>query len=252
MIALVTGASSGIGQATARRLAQEPGTTVVLVARREERLRALAAELASATWVAVDLVAPDAPARLRAHLERSHSGRLDLLVNCAGASWRGTFADEGWENVRKTMEVNFDAIVRLSEALLPLLRASAPSAMVNIASVAGRVGRARASAYSASKFALIGWSESLALEESEYGVHVAIVSPGFVSTEGFPGKGIPKPILSRPEVVADAVVRAGLGRKAEVYTPRYWTIVPSLRHLVPGLVRRVSRSPVVSPSTKEG
>jgi uncharacterized protein len=252
MIAVVTGASSGIGQATARRLAQEPGATLVLVARREDRLRALAAELPSATWVAADLVGADAPARVRAHLEAEHGGRLDLLVNSAGAAWRGTFAEQGWDNVRRTMAVNFDAVVRLGEALLPLLRASAPSAMVNIASVAGRVGRARAGAYSASKFALIGWSESLALEEREHGVHVAIVSPGFVSTEGFPGKGIPKPILSRPEVVADAVVRAGLGRKAEVYTPRYWIIVPPLRHLLPALVRRASRSPAMSPSTKEG
>jgi short-subunit dehydrogenase len=252
VIALVTGASSGIGEATARRLAREPGMTLVLVARREERLRALASELPSATFLVVDLVAPDAPARVREHLEAEHGGRLDLLVNNAGGSRRGTFAEGGWENVRKTMELNFDAVVRLAEALLPLLRASAPSAMVNIASVAGRVGRARAGAYSASKFALIGWSESLALEERSNGVHVALVLPGFVSTEGFPGKGIPKAILSRPEVAAEAVVKAGLGRKHEVYAPRYWTIVPSLRHLVPGLVRRVSRSPAVSPSTKEG
>ena len=198
MIALVTGASSGIGAATARRLAREPDARVVLVARREDRLRAAAAELPGATWVAVDLVAEDAPARVRAHLEAEHGGRLDLLVNNAGGGWRGTFGEAGHANVRRTMELNFDAVVRLTEALLPLLRASAPSAIVNVASVAGRVGRANAGAYSASKFALVGWSESLALEEAAHGVHVGIVLPGFVRTEGFPGEGVPEAAAVAP------------------------------------------------------
>ena len=78
-------------------------------------------------------------------------GRLDLLVNNAGAAWRARFADGGYENVRRTMEINFDAQVRLTEALLPLLRASAPSAIVNVASTAGRVARAGTGAYSASQ-----------------------------------------------------------------------------------------------------
>jgi uncharacterized protein len=250
VIALVTGASSGIGAVTARRLAREPDATLVLVARREDRLRALARELPRATWVAADLVDSGAPARVREHLESEHGGRLDLLVNNAGGAWRGEFGDAGWENVRRTMELNFDAVVRLTEALLPLLRASAPSAIVNIASVAGRVGRAGSGAYSASKFALVGWSESLGLEEASRGVHVGVVLPGFVRTEGFPGQGVPRLILSKPEKVADAVVRAGIGRRHEVYVPRYWSVVPRLRVLVPGLVRRASSSPTVSPPAR--
>ena len=156
-VMVVTGASSGIGEATARRLSREPGASLVLVARREERLSALAASLAPAraSWVAVDLVAEDAPARIREHVLERH-GRLDLLVNNAGAAWRARFADGGYENVRRTMAINFDAQVRLTEALLPLLRESAPSAIVNVASTAGRVARAGTGAYSASKFALAG------------------------------------------------------------------------------------------------
>ena len=84
------------------------------------------------------------------------------------------------------MEVNFDAVVRLTEALLPLLRASAPSAIVNVSSTAGRVSRAGSGAYSASKFALAGWSDALYAEEARDGVHVGLVLPGFIATEGFP------------------------------------------------------------------
>src|SRR5450631_1758847 len=96
---LITGASSGIGEATARLLAREPGARLVLVARREERLRALAELLGeNVSWVATDLTDADAPARVHAHLSEHHT-RLDLLVNNAGASWRARFADGGYENV---------------------------------------------------------------------------------------------------------------------------------------------------------
>src|SRR5436305_14522396 len=115
LVALVTGASSGIGEATAQRLAREPGAQLVLVARREERLRALADSLpAPATYLTVDLVDDDAPARVLAHVEQHHD-RLTLLVNNAGSAWRATFADGGWANIHRTMEVNFDAAVRLTE-----------------------------------------------------------------------------------------------------------------------------------------
>jgi short-subunit dehydrogenase len=244
LVHLVTGASSGIGEATARRLAREPGVRLVLVARREERLREIAGSLpVPATWVAVDLVAEDAPGRVRAHVEE-HYGRLDLLVNNAGASWRGTFADQGYANVRRTMELNFDATVRLTEALLPLVRASAPSAIVNVASTAGRISRAGAGAYSASKYALAGWTDSLHLEELANGVHVGLVLPGFIETEGFPAtelkaKATTRWLVSTPERAAEAIFEAGPGGKAERYVPRPYALAAVARILLPGLVRRV-------------
>ncbi len=242
-VAVVTGASSGIGEATASLLVRS-GTRVLLVARREDRLRALAQELGdAASFLAVDLTAADAPARVAAEVDERF-GRLDLLVNNAGAGWRGTFGEAGWENVRRTMEVNFDAVVRLTEALLPTLRASAPSAIVNVASTAGRVARGGSGAYSASKFALIGWSDALHLEEAPYGVHVGMVLPGFIATEGFPQAELVERratrwLVSTPEAGARAIVDAGLGRRAERYVPRPYWLAAFLRVAAPRLTRRV-------------
>ena len=241
----MTGASSGIGEATVRRLARIDGCSLVLVARREERLAELVAELGAerASFVALDLLDDDAPQRVHDHVHELH-GRLDLLVNNAGAGWRARFADGGFENVKRTMAINFDAQVRLTEALLALLRSSAPSAIVNVASTAGRVARAGSGAYSASKFALAGWSDALSAEERAYGVHVGLVLPGFIATEGFPQAELTeKPwtrwIVSTPERAADAIFEAGVGGRAERYVPRPYGLAAALRVLTPGLVRRV-------------
>jgi len=244
MTMLITGASSGIGEATARRLAREPGAELILIARREERLRELAGSLpCKATYLAVDVTEAEAPARICAHVEE-HRGRLNLLVNNAGAAWRGSFAESGYVNVQRHMELNFDAVVRLTEALLPLLRASAPAAVVNVASTAGRVARAGSGAYSASKFALIGWTDSMYAEERPSGVHVGMVLPGFVATEGFPAtelreRALTRWIVSKPEKVAEAIVETGLQGKAERYVPRAYALAGVARILSPRLVRRV-------------
>ncbi len=247
-VALVTGASSGIGEATARRLARGDArlapARLVLVARRGERLSALAQELGGATVLAEDLTDPGAPARIAAAVEAGH-GRLDVLVNNAGAAWRGGFSDGGWENVQRHMAVNFDAVVRLTEALLPLLRRSAPSSVVNVASTAARVSRPRSGGYSASKFALAGWSDALHGEEQPNGVHVGLVLPGFVATEGFPQRELvdnPRTrwMVSTPDKVAEAIVEAGPGGRAERYVPRPYWMAAALRVAAPALVRRAT------------
>ncbi len=244
-VAVVTGASSGIGEATARRLAREPGAKLILVARRGERLEALAGELGDATVVAVDLTADDAPQRVLEAISRDHD-RLDLLVNNAGASWRGAFADTGWANLERHMRLNFEAPVRLTEALLPLLRETAArsrdagrrTAIVNVASTAARVSRPATGAYSASKMALVGWSDALFAEERPHGVHVGLVLPGYVRTEGFPAAEIPSFIVSSPEKVAEAILDAGPGGRAERYVPRPYWIAAALRILAPAMVRK--------------
>ncbi len=243
MIALVTGASSGIGEAAARRIAREPGAQLVLVARREDRLQALASELGGATVIAADLTAADAPARIAREVEERH-GRLDMLVNNAGTAWRGRFGEAGWDNVRRHMEINFDAVLRLTEALLPLLRRSAPSSIVNVASTSARVARGNSGGYSASKFALAGWSDTLHLEEQRHGVHVGLVLPGFIVTEGFPQRELVSSartrwMVSTPDKVAEAIMAAGPGGRAERYVPRAYGIAAALRTVTPRLVRRV-------------
>jgi len=189
-VALITGASSGIGEATARRLAREPDVKLVLVARRVQRLDELARALGGATVIALDLTAPGAPERVLEAVQRWH-GELHMLVNNAGAAWRGRFGDTGWAGVQRHMELNFEAPVRLTERCCRCCerprRAPAVtgegSAFVNVASTASRVSRPDSGAYSAAKFALAGWTDALYGEEREHGIHIGLVLPGFVKTE---------------------------------------------------------------------
>ena len=261
-VALVTGASSGIGAACARRLAREPDARLVLVARRRERLDELARELPRATVVAVDLTAAEAPSVVREAVASEH-GELHLLVNNAGASWRGEFGsdDGGWANVERHMRVNFEAPVRLTEALLPLLRKTAaadPSrrvSIVNVASTAARVSRPRTGAYSASKAALAAWTDALWAEELPHGVHVGMVVPGFIPTEGFPARELrQRPLvrwaLGTPEGVAEAIVAVGPGGRVERFVPRGYWLAAAARTLLPSVVRRVTASGALSTSTE--
>ncbi len=264
-VALITGASSGIGEAAARRVALEPDARLVLVARREDRLARLAGELGGATVIAADLTEPDAPQRVREAVEDAH-GELHMLVNNAGASWRGDFGEVGWDNVGRQMRLNFEAPVRLTEALLALLRATATpragasppvkTSIVNIASTAARVARPNTGGYSASKAALAGWSDALRAEERPHGVHVGLVLPGFVKTEGFPATELlanpaTRWIVSSPERVAEAIMEAGPGGKAERYVPRPYWLAAAARVLAPGLIRRATSGGAFSTATKE-
>ena len=255
---MITGASSGIGETTARRLAREPGARLVLVARRQERLNQLAHELGGATVVAVDLTDPAAPHAVLEAVGRVH-GELHLLVNNAGARWAGEFADTGWENVERHMKLDFEAPVRLTETLLPLLRATAqksqpPVSIVNVSSTSGRVARRGAGGYSAAKFALAGWSDSLAAEERGHGVHVGLVLPGYISTEGFPqaelrAHRLLRRIVSTPDTVAETIVDCAFNGTPERYAPRGYWIAAAARILAPGLVRRATAGETFTPAS---
>ena len=126
VIALVTGASSGIGEATAKRIAREPGAKLILVARRQDRMDAIADEIGGATVIALDLTEEDAPAKVAERVEAEH-GRLDLLVNNAGAAWRGSFGDTGWENLERHMKLNFESVARSPRPSSPSSAARRPA-----------------------------------------------------------------------------------------------------------------------------
>jgi short-subunit dehydrogenase len=253
-LALVTGASSGLGEATARRLSAE-GYRVIVLARRADRLEQLAKGLPGAIPLPVDLLADDAPAQVAAAVDAA-GGRLSVLVNNAGIGGRGTFGDIGYAGVRTTMDLNFDAQLRVTEALLPTLRAAAPSSVLIVSSVSGKVARPGAGAYSASKFALGGWAEALRSEEAAHGVHVGVILPGFISTEGFPQKELTgswttRWLVGKPEHVADAAADLIKSRKPERYAPRGWKVVGVLAALLPGVVARIVAKPAMTPSTKD-
>jgi short-subunit dehydrogenase len=244
-VAVVTGASSGIGEATARALAGR-GWHCVLVARREERLRAVAA----ATGGEIELCdvgdreAIDAAA---ASILDRHPA-VHLLVNNAGIPARGTFVDVDLDLVEQVMRVNYFGSVFMTRALLSGLQAGArhgSSHVVNLVSVAGTVSFAPAGAYAAAKHAQLAFSRSLRAALRGSGISVHSVIPGFVETEGFPQRGVLKSrLLGRfvihPPRVADAIVSAVEKGRGEVVVPWFpYRLAGMLQALSPGIMARL-------------
>jgi short-subunit dehydrogenase len=182
---LVTGASSGIGEAVARVLAAR-GDTVALVARRTDRLDAVLADCRrtapeSARWSA-DLSDPAAAAELAGAIW-DHYGGLDVVINNAGAPMRRHATKLTMAEVERTMQINYFSPVAITLALLPRMLARRSGTIVNVSSVGGRLGIATEAAYSGSKFALAGWSEALAMDLAGSGVRVQLILPGAIDTE---------------------------------------------------------------------
>ena len=186
---LLTGASSGIGRALARALA-ERGARLLLTARREERLRALVTELdtAGVEFLPEILAGDITEARTRrelVHAAERQLGGLDGLVNCAGVGAVGPFEDADAERARQVFEVNFFAALELTRDSLPLLKLGVDPIIVNVSSVLGHRAVPFKSEYCASKFALHGWSDSLRAELASSGVDVLLVSPSTTDSDFF-------------------------------------------------------------------
>jgi short-subunit dehydrogenase len=179
---IVTGASSGIGRELARELGRE-GAELVVVARREPRLRELAGEIGGRVEVVAGDIT-DAQTRRRAvEAAQSSFGGLDILVNNAGVGAVGLFEHADPARIRQLMELNFFAVVEMTRAALPLLKLGTNPMVVNVGSVLGHRAVPLRSEYCASKFAVQGFSESIRAELAAHRIDVLVVSPGATDTE---------------------------------------------------------------------
>jgi short-subunit dehydrogenase len=222
---VVTGASSGIGAALAPLLA-ERGATVGIVARRPDRLaevleRCQAHSPGSRMWVA-DLGDTDAAADLALQMW-DELGGIDVLVNNAAIPKRRSVVELTLDELRRTMDVNFESPVRMALAVLPRMLERGTGMIVNVSSFGGRAGILNEAAYCASKFALAGWSESMHLDLWDTGVDVRLILPGAIATEIWdqPGND-PAPFdgpFEPPESVAAGIIEAIEGDRFEHYLP---------------------------------
>lgn len=228
---LVTGASSGIGAALARGLAAR-GAVVGIVARREDRLAEVLSDCRkaspdSAMWVA-DLA--DGITASRLALQAWHAmGGVDVLINNAAIPKRRRVTTLKPIEVENVMQVNFIAPMRLTLALLPRMLARRAGTIVNVSSVAGRLGIAAESAYCASKFALCGWSEALAIDLADTGVSVKLIQPGPVDTEIWDQPDNEQPVYSGPKVAPEEVAE---GIIAAIDSDRFEHYLPDLKAVV--------------------
>src|ERR1700744_656724 len=222
---LITGASSGIGAALARRLAGR-GAVLGLVARRTERLAEVLADCRrtspeSTMWVG-DLGDTAAVDRFGSRVWDDLGG-IDVLVNNAATPKRRVVEALDPADVEAAMRVNFFAPMRLTLAILPRMLERGRGIIVSVSSVGGRLGIVHETAYCASKFALCGWSESMAVDLQGTGVSVMLIEPGPVDTEIWDQPGSEKPLYQGPKVpaeeVADGIVAALGTNRFEHYLP---------------------------------
>jgi NAD(P)-dependent dehydrogenase (short-subunit alcohol dehydrogenase family) len=238
-VAVVTGASSGIGAELARALAHR-GWHCVLLARREERLRPLAEEIGGEFELCdvSDRAAVDAAA---SRILERHP-QIHLLVNNAGFTRRADFLTGDPQGIEDVMRTNYLGGVWCLKAFLPGLEAAAPSNVVNIVSVAGTVAVPQSGPYAASKFAQLAFSRATAAQLRPRGIRVHTVKPGYAETEGFPQAWLPAParrFAIGPERIVSHVLGSLEHGRGETTVPAYYRVASVLQALAPNLLTRV-------------
>lgn len=240
-VIVITGASSGIGRATALELARH-GATLVLTARREEALKDLAREctqIGGRALAAPANVTDEEEVNGVARKALDNYGKLDVWINDAAVNLIGRFEDTPLKAYRKVIDTNLFGYIHGARAALPVFREQGSGMIINVASAAGKTGQPFASAYTASNYAIVGLSDSLRMELSdEPNIHVCTVLPGSIDTPlfqhaaNYSGRAVqPMPPVYRAEDVADAIVRLIERPRREIVvggTPRAMTFSPSL------------------------
>ena len=241
-IAVVTGGSSGIGEATARALTAK-GWRCVLVARGAERLERVASELGAQAEVCdvADRAQVEATA---ARIAERHPA-VHLLVNNAGFTGRRGFLELDPETIEEIVDTVYLGSVWCVRAFLPQLEAARPADVVNVVSVAGTFAHGSSGPYSAAKHAQLAFSRSVRAELAERGVRVHTVNPGPVETAGFPqrqllGHRLGSRLVLQPEQIAESILRAVAHDRAEVVIPRYLRVAGALQALAPGTLARLA------------
>ena len=239
-VAVVTGASAGFGELTARLLAKG-GASVVLAARRLERLEALAGEIEGrggrALPVRCDVTEVADLQGLRDRVDETF-GRCDVLINNAGIPGGGRFEEVSLEQIEQVIRVNLLGVMLCTKVFLPMMLERPRGHIVNVGSVAGRYATPGASVYTASKHGVVAFSEALYYELAPRGILVTSVNPGFAATEGFPQGRLPSAIVMPAERVARAIVDVvRKGKAPEVTVPRALGPWQAFRILTPPLYR---------------
>ncbi len=241
-VAIVTGASSGIGREIALGFARR-GARLLLIARREAELsesaRLVRSAGAEADILVGDVGVPETAARAVAHV-RERFGRLDVLVNNAGISKRKHVLAVTAEDAEETIRTNLLGPIRLVLEALPLMIARREGFIVNVSSVAGRMGNPREAVYSASKFGLAGFSEVLHYDLHRRGIRTILINPGPIATEIWQKLESPAAYHGRkypPGTVAEAMFTAIDRGEFERTVPRRFGAVAVLKALFPGWVR---------------
>jgi short-subunit dehydrogenase len=230
-VAIVTGASSGIGAALSRELAHR-GTTVALVARRADRLEEVRADCATGAprsrAFPADLSDPERAADL-ARKVWDELGPVDVLVNNAGIPLRRPVQRVTMDEVRRAMTVNYLSPVAMTLALLPRMLERRRGTIVNVSSLGGRLGIPTEAAYCGSKFALAGWSESMAADLAGTGVAVRLVLPGAIDTEIWDQPGNDDPLYTGPKEPPEGIA-AGIADAID--GPTFEHYIPDLKPII--------------------
>lgn len=190
-VALVTGASSGIGKATAKQLLSD-GLIVYVAARRIEKMKDL--EALGAIAVKMDVTEESEMVNCVKMIQDQHGG-VDILVNNAGYAIYGAMEDTSMEDARRQFEVNIFGLARMTQLVLPYMREKGSGTIINISSMGGKIYTPMGSWYHATKHALEGWSDCLRLELAPFGIDVVIIEPGAIKTEF--GEVMTQPMLDR-------------------------------------------------------